>query len=39
MTKHDEKPTVDGGHDESNLSGISGAGEMRIDLFGLMLVE
>ncbi len=30
---------VDGGHDEANLHGIGGTGEMGIDLLALMLVE
>ena len=31
--------TVDGSHDESNLSGIRGTGEVGVDLFGLVLVQ
>jgi len=30
---------VDGGHDETNLHGVGGAGEVGIDLLALMLVE
>ena len=33
------KLTVDGRHDEPNLSRVGGASEMGINLFGLMLIE
>jgi hypothetical protein len=31
--------TINGGHDEADLGGIGGAGEMGVDLLGLMLVQ
>ena len=31
--------TVDSSHDKANLSGVSGTSEVRVDLFGLMLVQ
>lgn len=31
--------TIDGSHDETNLGGICGAGEMRVDLLRLRLIE
>lgn len=31
--------TVDGGHDESDLRGVGGTGEMGVDLLGLVLVQ
>lgn len=34
-----EDLTVDGGHDESDLGGIGGTGEVGVDLLGLMLIQ
>lgn len=39
VSKCENKRTVDGSHDEADLCGVRGTGEMRVDLLCLVLVE